>query len=298
MPKNSKTLTLGVGDLYIDGQDVGYLGGDVTHTTEIETEDFESGVPSTVIKTIVKKFSRELKASLAQIDISTLKTALGIGDTVTVSEGTERINFGTNYQLAVLQNVMFVHTRDDGEKVIIFYPKAQVKPGSTELKFSRDGYIMQDITIVAVRDETRGDCPLGFVQVGASVETGPVNSQSNSGGNSATPNGSNGNETESSIVAVTDESVSGESESTWYNYQLAHAGVVEEPAPVVKSDDGNTTYVEDTDYIFDYENGIITTNGCSSTTLTGGATIKVSYSYDSNASSSSDGTDSGSGSGT
>jgi len=107
-------------------------------------------------------------------------------------------------------------------------------------------------------------------------------SNSEGGGNNES---GNDNATEATPVEVTDESVSGTSEETWYNYQLAHANVVADPAPVVKSNDGNTTYTEDTDYIVDYTNGIITTHDCGSTTLTGGATIKVSYSYDSSAAS-------------
>jgi len=271
--KTSETITLGVGDLSIDGEDVGYLSGDVTITTEVEKVDFVHGTHKTLVKRFVTTLNRSIKASLAQIDMATLKVALGIGELAT-NEQISRLNFGANWSLAVLKNVKFVHVRDDGKKITVYFPKAQVEPGSSELTFSADNVVVQGITISAVEDLTRPDCPMGFIQEGDSEETDPFTSDSSDEG---------GGSTEVTPVEVTDESVSGTSEETWYIYQLAHANLLTDPAPVVKSADGNTTYTENTDYIVDHTQGIITTQGCSSTTLTGGATIKVSYSYDSSA---------------
>ncbi len=285
--KSSETITLGVGDLSVNGEDVGYLAGSVTHTTEIETKEFRHGTHQTLVKAVTTTLSRTIKASLAQIDINTLKLALGIGQQSHIN-GNDRLNFGNNWEIPTLTNVKFVHTRDDGKKVTIFMPKAQVVPDSSDLEFTADDFLSQAITIKAVEDLSRPDCPLGFIQVGSSDDTsapsnngtgsGSGGNDNSGGGNGEGGNGGNGG-TQATTVAVTDESVSGEAEETWYNYQLAHGNVVEDPAPVVKSEDGNTTYTENADYIVDYTNGMITTNECGSTTLTGGATIKVSYSY-------------------
>lgn len=277
--KNTDTITLGLGDLSIDGEDVGYLGGDVICTTKTESVDFTHGTHKTVVKRFVTTCARSIKASLAQLDVNQLKLALGIGDTHHNS-GTDRICFGNKWNLDVLTNVKFVHTRDDGKKVTVFFPKAQVEPGESELKFSNDAVIVQDITITAVEDLSRTDCPLGFIQVGDNDDIQSWSAgEGGEGGNSG--EGGNGGE-DVTPVEVTDESVSGVAEESWYNYQLAHAYVWREPVPVVKSDDGTITYTENTDYVVDYEMGIITTQGCSSTTLTGGADIKVTYTYASN----------------
>ena len=288
--KNTESITLGVGDLSINNVDSGYLSGDVTVTTEMDKVDFTHGTHKTLVKRFVTTLGRSIKASLAQIDMDTLKLAYGIGE-LNQNGNNARLSFGNNWDLPVLENVKFVHTRADGKKVTVFFPKAQVEPGSSELKFSADSVILQDVTITAVEDLSRSDCPLGFIQVGDSDGTnvaGPPPAENNNGGSSggAAEGGGSG---ESTVTAVTDETVSGEAEETWYNYQLAHANVVQDPAPVVKSSDGSTTYTENTDYIFDYTEGIITTNECGSTTLTGGASIKVSYSYDSSPASGSGG---------
>lgn len=255
MAKSAESITLGIGDLSVDGEDVGYLAGGVTVTTETESKEFRYGTHQSLVKTVVTTLGREIKASLAQIDINTLRLALGIGEAVE-AEGISRLNFGNNWTMATLNNVKFVHTRDDGKKVVVFFPKAQVAPESTDLEFTADDFLEQPITIKAVEDLTRPDCPFGFIQVGESEETGEI-----------------------SAIAVTDEAVSGVADGTGYKYEFAHSHILSIPAPVIKSSDGNTTYTAGTDYILDRENGSITTKGCASTTLTEGASIKASYSY-------------------
>lgn len=165
MAKNTDTITLGLGDLSVDGVDVGYLGGEVVFTTDIEAKDFRVGVPQHTVKRVITGFETSIKASLAQIDASTVGLALGIGSASTPN-GNARISFGTSWQLAELNNVQFLHTRPNGKTVKIFFPKAQVKPGSQELRFSTDDYILQDVTITALYDSrtAASSYPLGYIE--------------------------------------------------------------------------------------------------------------------------------------
>lgn len=270
MSKNSESLTLGIGDLYVDGKDVGYLAGDVTVTTETEAVEFRHGTHQALVKRVITTLNRSITASLAQIDIDTLYLALGIGEKSTVNGG-ERINFGTNWNLPILRNVKFVHTRDDGKKITVFMPQAQINPGSSELTFSSGEFLSQSITLTAVEDINRTDCPMGFIQVGDSDDT------AQGGGGFVPPDSSQ----EGNIQNVTDEVVNAEAEESWYNYRLAHNNICDQPAPIVKSEDGNTTYSADTDYDINFSDGVITTNGKTESALADGAIIKVTYSYNS-----------------
>ena len=254
MAKESKSITLGIGDLYIGGEDVGYLAGNVTATTEVESKEFRYGTHQSLVKTVVTTVNRSLKASLAQIDINSLRLALGIGEEQNTANF-DRLAFGNNWIMKILKDVKFVHERDDGEKVVVYFPSAQVAPESTDLEFTPDDFLNQPITIKAVEDRERPDCPFGFIQTG-SDETGAV-----------------------ARTDVAEEAVTGTADGTGYKYTLAHIPVAKSPAPVVKSSDGNTTYTEGTDYVLDYESGVLTTKGCTGTTLTEGAGVKVDYSY-------------------
>ncbi len=166
MAKSTDSITLGVGDLSVNGEDVGYLGGSVVFEANIETNDFKIGVPQRTVKRVVTGFEASLKASLAQIDIDTISLALGIG-TMTTPSGKKRLAFGTDWSIAELSNVQFVHTRPDGKSITIFFPKAQVKPDSSSLDFSASAYILQSVTITALYDSSAGSSayPLGYVEV-------------------------------------------------------------------------------------------------------------------------------------
>lgn len=254
MAKESKSITLGVGDLYIDGEDVGYLAGSVTATTELETKEFRYGTHQSLVKAVVTTVGRSLKASLAQIDINSLRLALGIGEEQNTANF-KRLAFGNNWIMKTLKNVKFVHERDDGEKVTVFFPSAQVAPESTDLEFTPDDFLNQPLTIKAIEDRERTDCPFGFIQTGDD-ETGAV-----------------------ARTDVTEEAVIGTVDGTGYKYTLAHIPVAKSPVPIVKSSDDSTTYKEGKDYVLDYESGVLTTKGCTDTTLTEGAGVKVDYSY-------------------
>ena len=267
--KTSETITLGVGDLSVNGQDVGYLGGEVTITTNIEKVDFTHGTHKTLVKRFLTTLERTIKAKLAQIDIDTLKIALGIGE-IAQNGNSSRLNFGKNWTLPTLTNVKFVHTRADGQKITVFFPKAQVEPGTSELTFSNENVILQDITISAVEDTSREDCPMGFIQVGEGDDT---NAWSGGGGQG---DGGGGTPPQPTISTVADETVTYSSSDP--HYSLAHDVITE---LTVKSADGNTTYAVDDDYTCDMLTGNIFATEDS--TIPEEANLKVSYKYVSNA---------------
>ncbi|MBQ7503072.1 hypothetical protein IJT93_10290, partial [bacterium] len=237
MSKNAESITLGTGELYVNGESVGYLSGDVTVTTEMESLSFESGIPKTTIKQAVTRISRSIKATLAQIDLATLALANPLGDV----QG-DTINFGAKNTISELTNVQFEHVRSDGEIVEVFFPKAQVTPETTELTFTSSDWVGQGVTITAIRDENNSTAPLGYIRV-------HHGSQNNGGQN----NQNAGNTPED--IAVNDETVTySVSDSA---FVLAHAPIVA-GSVVLKSADGNTTYTFNTDYTVNYSTGKIT----------------------------------------
>jgi len=162
MSKDINKITLGVGVLSIrngnNDEDVGYLAGDVTFSTEINSSDFQVGTPKQTVMRVVTSFEAVLKASLAQIDADSIQQVLGIGAVTSITNG-KKLTFGSSWALPTLTNVKFVHTRPNGKTITIVFPKAMVKPGNYELKFSNDSYIVQDITITAISDGTSASYP-------------------------------------------------------------------------------------------------------------------------------------------
>ena len=163
MAKNTDTITLGLGDLTINSVDVGYLGGDVTFAANLESLDFQVGTPKQTVKRVLTSFEVSLKASLAQIDADSIHTVLGVGTVSTVTGG-KRLTFGSSWELPTLTNVRFVHTRPNGKTIAIVFPKATVRPGNAELKFTNGSYLVQDITITAMSDQTSASYPYIEVQ--------------------------------------------------------------------------------------------------------------------------------------
>ena len=162
MAKNADSITLGLGDLSVDGVNVGYLGGTVVFSADMDFQDWDAGVPVTVRDRSLTGFKASLKASLAQLDLDALQLSLGIG---TVSNNSSRLNLGTSWDLPTLSGISFVHTRDDGHTVTIYFPKAKIEPGNFTLNFSTNDFIYQDVTITAIYDSTSASCPLGYIEI-------------------------------------------------------------------------------------------------------------------------------------
>ena len=82
--KNANELTLGGGDLYVENQDFGYLGGSVTVSTVTEVVKFMTGVPRKLITQAVTALSRTIKASAMQCSAEQLGRALGFGSVTNI----------------------------------------------------------------------------------------------------------------------------------------------------------------------------------------------------------------------
>lgn len=263
MSKNAESITLGTGELYVNGESVGYLSGDVVVTTEMESLSFESGIPKTTIKQAVTRISRSIKATLAQIDLNTLALANPLGDV----QG-DTINFGAKNTISELTNVKFEHVRSDGELVEVFFPKAQVTPETTELTFTSSDWVGQEVIITAIRDENNATAPLGYIRVHSGSQ--------NAGQSSQDAGQSSQNDSEPEGIAVTDETVTyNVSESA---FVLAHTPVIA-GSVVLKSADGNTTYTFNTDYTVNYASGKITSIEGTTMSFAENSTIKASYRY-------------------
>lgn len=165
MSKNADAITLGIGDLSINGTDAGYLAGDVIFSADIDSLDFKAGTPQQTVKRVITSFEPFLKASLAQIDADSIHQAMGIGAVTSVTGG-KKITFGGSgsWTLSELTNVRFVHTRPNGKTVTVVFPKALAKPGSSELRFSNGSYLVQDLTVTAISDGTSASYPYIEVQ--------------------------------------------------------------------------------------------------------------------------------------
>ena len=160
MAKNAGNITLGLGDLTVNGADAGYLGGKVVFSADMDLQDWDAGVPVTVRDRSIKGFKASLKASLAQLDIDSLQLSLGIG---TVSGS--RLNLGANWNLPTLNNVQFTHTRDDGRTATVFFHKAKIEPGNFNINFSANDFIYQDVVITSIYDSTHAASPLGYIDI-------------------------------------------------------------------------------------------------------------------------------------
>lgn len=94
MAKNTDELTLGGGELTIDNQDFGYLGGAVSVITESDVVKYETGVPRKLVAQSVVALRRRIKASAMQCSAENLCKALGFGsvtDIPAVAASTETV---------------------------------------------------------------------------------------------------------------------------------------------------------------------------------------------------------------
>lgn len=162
MPKNADSITLGLGDLSVNGVDAGYLGGKVVFEAGIEFHDWDAGVPLVIVDRSVTGIKTALKASLAQLDLEALQLSLGVG-----SVSGSRLNLGGSgsCSLPTLSNVQFAHERPDGKTVTIFFPKAKIEPGSLSLNFSAADFVYQDIVITPIYDRASAGYPLGYIDI-------------------------------------------------------------------------------------------------------------------------------------
>lgn len=183
MASNVDKVTLGNGTLYIDGVDVGYLSGAVEVMYSRDIVEFKPSNAMGPVKQFVRGESFELKASLAQLQLSNLRLAMGLYESVDASksfpayEGAptggsysepddsasyDVITFGGKKTIDELP-VRFVHERPDGKEVIVVMYKAVATPEIT-IPFNDEGVSVHDIRFKALHVTSRdaGD-QLGFI---------------------------------------------------------------------------------------------------------------------------------------
>ena len=85
--KNPNNILLGTGILYLDGQDVGQLSGDVVLSYGTEYKKIEAGFPKTTIKSKLIAESAQITAGFLEVDMQQLATLLPLFTLETVSGG-------------------------------------------------------------------------------------------------------------------------------------------------------------------------------------------------------------------
>lgn len=278
MAYKTETVTMGTGKLYVNGEDVGYLAGDVTFHTTGEVNEFKTGCPRKLVKQKITEMSNSITAKLAQIDMDTLKTAIGFGQLESLSGSSKRLKFGKIWEIATLENVVFVHERDDGTPIWVYFPKAQVKPGSAEINFGESDWAGVDVEILAVesQDSEHTEFPLGFIQEGdADLEAAL------SAGNGGSSGGNSGGENQGGESQGDSQGGSGGTEVTEETLTISnHAGTLAHSKisdVTVKSADGQTTYTKGTDYDYASETGVVTLIETGS--AYSAESLKVSYTW-------------------
>jgi len=181
MPDVNK-VTLGNGQLYIDGVNVGYLKGNVEFTYGREMVDFKPANEMGVVKKFVISEHASLKASLAELKVANLRLAMGINEAVGASqsfpadEGSpsgasyipdasasfDVMTFGGKKTVNELP-IRFEHERPDGKEVVIVLYKCVANPEIT-IPFDEENVILHDLTFDALvdSDRTAGD-QIGFI---------------------------------------------------------------------------------------------------------------------------------------
>lgn len=93
MPVNTcENITLGLGDLYVNGQLVGWLKNKVDYQYEYDVKKFKSGVPKKLQCKIVAELTASLKAGVAEMNAENLSRALGQLPVSTITSGTVTVS--------------------------------------------------------------------------------------------------------------------------------------------------------------------------------------------------------------
>lgn len=77
MATGFNAVSMGNGELFFDGRNVGILKGDVKYSYEYEIEDLYAGVPQKLKGRITKKVTAKLTASTAELNVENVAMALG-----------------------------------------------------------------------------------------------------------------------------------------------------------------------------------------------------------------------------
>lgn len=184
MAKDADKITLGTGDLFLDGIEVGYLKGPVEFTYTREKVDFKASNELSPVKTFVVGEEATLKASAAELSLKNIKLALGVTQAINASQsfpsygginGNDSCSYdaasGTSWDIMKFGGskcldemcLRFEHTRPDGNLVIIVLYKV-TSVSDFLLQFQEEDIVVYDMEFraLAVASRDVGD-RLGFI---------------------------------------------------------------------------------------------------------------------------------------
>lgn len=179
MAKETANVTLGSGDLYLNGVDVGHLKGDIVVTAEGESVDFKPANMTGNVKRFVIRESARLTASLAELKMANMRLALGVTTAVGASQSFpaydpssysppsgssyDVMHFGGDKTVSEV-SLRFEHARPGTTKKIIVVFYAAVSNRLLNLPFHEEDITLQDIEWSAMADEDRSEGDqMGFI---------------------------------------------------------------------------------------------------------------------------------------
>lgn len=179
MAKDTTSVTLGSGDLYLNNVEVGHLKGDVNLTLEGEFVDFKPANNTAAVKRFVIRESAMLEASLAEIKAANMRLALGhttaVGSStsfpsydpsnysVPASASYDTVHFGGNKTVSEV-SLRFEHLKPGTSKYIIVVFYKAVSNRRLNIPFHEEDIVLSDIVWTCLLDSSRtaGD-QMGFI---------------------------------------------------------------------------------------------------------------------------------------
>jgi len=175
--KDTGKVTLGSGNLFLNGVDVGHLKGDVEFTYTAERVEFKPANMLNVVKVFKVGEDARLKASVAELKIANIKLAMGVTTTVGASQSFpshvggsscsyplgepvhsisyDVLTFGGSKAVAEMC-LHFIHTRPDGKTFhILFYKSTSLS--ELTLPFHETEITLHDMTFKGLADAGRAE---------------------------------------------------------------------------------------------------------------------------------------------
>lgn len=178
MATDTEKVTLGVGDLFLNGVNVGHLKGNVEFTFEVERVEFKPSDELGAVKEFKIKENSMLKAQNAVLKLSNLRLAMGmtpaqapinasssfpayVGDGDSCSFSGHSGNSYDYMPFGGAKNtdemcLRFQHTRPNGKTFHVIFYKA-VSNTDFSLPFNEEEITMYDMTFKGLTDTTRTD---------------------------------------------------------------------------------------------------------------------------------------------
>jgi len=170
--KRTDLVSLGSGDLYINGIDVGHLKGNVEAEFSEERVPFKPANMLGNVKMFRVSEGAKIRCQTAELSLTNIRLALGV--TTTMSESTTptglpasvswTIDSGSSWNSLTFGGakairefgVRFEHTRPNGDKVVVCLYKA-VSNRQLTLPFAEEDIILQDLEFEGLADSSRAE---------------------------------------------------------------------------------------------------------------------------------------------